>query len=413
MTFVPVESRNLNAATIEVLLLNGLATRCSLFLFRGRKNGIQIGADMEIKHDTKLVFSFIPQKNDSSTKIGPCLPKKEKSLHKTRGRRGPLSVTPFPKSSLKNKQRMTNRRQNLEVIDMPPRLDIDAKRVVELYRGGFSTRRIGRMLGCSKVPVLRRLHEPGIKLRGKRINVDVERMIKLYKRGFTSWDVARAINCSKNTVLRRLRESEVKLRSNTQELPDLKPCRDLAYVLGVTFGDGKRSGGLHLWVKDGDFAEAFAEACENLGFNPRRYFKENERTYEICTYSIWFGRWLKSLSHGGVNELLTDEEAKKAFVRGYFNSDGYATISSIEECRNNVMFGDPNLSLLRLVTEVCSDLGIKTSIYGPHKNSSGLDGKKDMRTLYVHVRSRRRFAELVKSSLARKQVPEKIARFYS
>lgn len=298
---------------------------------------------------------------------------------------------------------------------MPAKLDIDVKRVAELYRQRFSSRKIGRMFGCSKGPVLRVLHELGMKLREKRIDVNVKRMNELYEQGFTSREVAQALSCSKNTVLRRLREFGVKLRQQTRELPDLKPSRDLAYVLGVAFGDGKkRVDGLHLWVRDKDFAEAFAKACENLGFKPRKYFKEEEKSYEVCVYSIEFGRWLKSLSYEKVEELLADKETKKAFVEGYFDSDGCATINSAEECRNNIMFGDPNLPLLRLVAKVCSDLEIETSIYGPYKNSGSFSEKKDMYTLYVHAQSKRRFAELVGSSLARKrEVLEKIARFYS
>lgn len=301
---------------------------------------------------------------------------------------------------------------NLGAISMPVRFNINARRVAELYKQGFSTRRIGRMLDCSKGPVLRRLHELGIKPRGRQIDVDVERMAELYERGFTSWEIAPIINCSKNTVLRRLREFGVKLRSKTRELPDLKPCRDLAYVLGVAFGDGrKRPDGLHLWVKDRDFAEAFAKACENLGFKPRRYFKENEGDYEVCVYSIELGRWLKSLSYEKIEKLLVDEDAKTAFVRGYFDSDGSASMGLAEPCRNNIMFGDSNLSLLTLVAEVCADLGIKTSpVYGPYPNENGTN----MYALHVRARSKRRFAELIGSNLARKrEILEKIARFYS
>jgi hypothetical protein len=298
---------------------------------------------------------------------------------------------------------------------MPARLDIDARRVIELYERGFSAQRIGRMLGCSKGPVLKRLHELGITPKGRRINVDVKRMIELYEGGSTSREIASVLNCSKNTVLRRLRKFGVKLRSKTRELPDLKPSRDLAYVLGVAFGDGKkRADGLHLWVKDKDFAEAFAGACENLGFKPKKYFKENEKAYEVCVYSIELGCWFKSLGYEKIRELLADEETKKSFIRGYFDSDGCATINPTEQCRNNIAFGDPNLLLLKLVAEFCSDLGIETSIYGPYKNSGSFSEKKDMYTLYVHARSRHHFAKIIGSSLARKrEVLEKIARFYS
>lgn len=333
----------------------------------------------------------------------------QKSLKKGKGGSEP---------GMEDVQSVSNQKDPLYLIrgyfgrmGMPARLDIDARRVAELYEQGFSAQRIGRMLGCSKGPVLGRLHELGIRLRKRRIDVDVKRMVELYEQGFTSWEIARGLNCSKNTVLRRLWGSGVKIRSKTRELPNLEPGKDLAYVLGVAFGDGKkRADGLHLWVRDRDFAEAFAGACESLGFKPRKYFKERERAYEVCIYSIEFGRWFKYLTYEGVKELLVDDEAKKAFVRGYFDSDGCATISSIGECKNSIKFGDPNLSLLRLVAEVCSDLGIETSAYGPYSKN----GKKDMYTLYVHAQSRRRFSELIGSNLARKRKAlEKIARFYS
>lgn len=46
--------------------------------------------------------------------------------------------------------------------------DIDANRITELYKQGFSTRRIGWMLNCSKSLVSKKLHELGIKLRGPK-----------------------------------------------------------------------------------------------------------------------------------------------------------------------------------------------------------------------------------------------------
>jgi intein-encoded DNA endonuclease-like protein len=306
---------------------------------------------------------------------------------------------------------------------MPARLDIDARKVAELYEQGFSTPRIGRMFGCSKVPVVRRLRELGIELRGKRICVDVERMAELYEQGFTSRETAQALSCSKSTVLRRLRASGTKLRQKTRELPDLKPSEDLAYVLGVAFGDGKkRSDGLHLQVNDRDFAEAFAKAAENLGFKPRRYFREDEGAYEVCVYSIELGQWFKSLNCDGIKRLLVEEEHKRAFVRGYFDSDGSVTIDFIEKYKNEIRFGDSNLPLLKLMAEVCSSLGIETSIYGPYRRSGERTfpngrvyaQKESMYVLYVHARSRHRFAELIGSNLVRKRkVLEEITRFYS
>jgi len=333
-------------------------------------------------------------------------------FHIKRGIKGLLSVPSLLQSGLKNStKRKRGGQKAIWMMNMPGRLDIDVRRVAELYKQGFSTRRIGRMLGYSKSPVLRRLHELGIKLRGRRVDVDVEKIVKLYERGFSSREIARALNCPKTTVLRSRHESGVKLRSKTGELPDLNPGGDLAYVLGVACGGGKkRTDGLHLWVKDRDFAEAFAEACESLGFKPRRYFREKEEVYEVSVYSIEFGRWLKSLSYERVGGLLTDEEAKKAFVRGYFDSDGCAIINPVKKCRNSIKFGDPNPSLLELVARICSNLGIETSFYGPYRGN----GKRSMYELYVHARSRRRFSEIIGSSLGRKrEALEKIARFYS
>lgn len=84
---------------------------------------------------------------------------------------------------------------------MPAKLDIDAKKVADLYRQGLSAKKIGWMLDCSKGPVLRILHELGTKLRGRRVDVDVKRMAELYEQGFTSREIALMLSCSKNTVL--------------------------------------------------------------------------------------------------------------------------------------------------------------------------------------------------------------------
>lgn len=319
---------------------------------------------------------------------------------------GILSVPPLSKSGLAYLPSKSRRGEN-----MPARLEIDTEKIVELYARGFSTIEIGRALGCSKNPVLKRLREVGMKLRERRIDLDTEKIAYLYQKGLDSRRIADMSACSKNTILRRLHECEVKVRLKTRELPDMKPGQDLACVLGVAYGDGrKRLDGLHLWVKDKDFAESFADACERLGFKPRKYFNEIEENYEVCVYSIEFGRWIKSLTFEKIEKLLVNDASRCAFVRGYFDSDGSATIQLYEKCRNGISFGDPNLTLLKFVSKICSVLGIKTSIYGPYGKGAG----KEMYTLYVHAKSRRRFFELINSSLARKRdVLEKIARFYS
>lgn len=283
---------------------------------------------------------------------------------------------------------------------MPPRLDIDVGRIAELYEQGFSAKQIAQMLDLSKPTVLKKLHERGVELR-RGIDIPNEKFADLYEQGLSLRKISKIFNCSSSTVLERLRKLGVKLRpkSRARKLPELKPHWDLAYVLGVTFGDGWREAWrLSLQVKDRDFAEAFALAWGNLGFEPKTSMK-NGGYYRVDVNSVELIRWLGSLSYEKIWELFINDETRRAFIRGYFDSDGGVVN------QNEIRFSSLDLPLLKLVAKICSNLGIETTIRGPYREKY---------ELYVRAKSKVLFAKLIGSSFARKrEALEKIARFYS
>lgn len=281
-----------------------------------------------------------------------------------------------------------------------PRLNIDIKRLVELYEEGFSTRQIAQMLNLSQPTVLKRLHESGVKLR-KGIDIPDEKFAELYKRGLSLQEIAKIFNCSSSTVLERLRKHGTKLRpkSRARKLPELRPNTDLAYALGATLGDGWReTWRLSLQVRDRDFTEAFASAWRNLGFEPK-ISRRKGGYYRVDINSVELIRWLESLSYEEIEKIFITNESKGAFIRGYFDSDGGVVN------QNNIRFCGLDLPLLKLAAKFCSDLGIETIIRGPYRRKY---------ELYVRAKSKTLFAELIGSSLARKrEALQKIVGFYS
>ena len=126
---------------------------------------------------------------------------------------------------------------------------------------------------------------------------------------------------------------------------NLTPSNDLAYLLGVYFGDGSadRRHGFRLGVITKRFAESVAESLKRIGFwnaKVRKYRKKSKGSplwgikaseidyYEVNVIAHPFLDWIQSMRgvektpNDTVRKFLTTKEMKSEFIRGIYESEG-------------------------------------------------------------------------------------------
>jgi len=126
--------------------------------------------------------------------------------------------------------------------------------------------------------------------------------------------------------------SRLKIRRNhpPKKTPRLCPSSDLAYILGVLYGDGyvRKTADRYpayciaLQSVDRMFVESFASALRRIGLNPYICGPYGKVYYTSAT-SVVFFRWFKSLTLEKVEMTLNGKEVlMKAFIRGLYESEG-------------------------------------------------------------------------------------------
>jgi hypothetical protein len=127
----------------------------------------------------------------------------------------------------------------------------------------------------------------------------------------------------------RNKSDEWKLKKSLK--PDLQPNENLAYILGVMLGDGcvckyRRERRIQLSTKSKEFAISFAEALKKMGLHPYILFtKLRKRSYGwwfLKANSTVFYEWYRSLSIDDIYRLLETPSMKRAFIRGFYESEG-------------------------------------------------------------------------------------------
>ena len=176
-----------------------------------------------------------------------------------------------------------------------------------------------------------------------------------------------------------------------------------AYLSGVLHGDAWCTGVLGLRVKDRDFAEAFEDAIGHV-FGIFRLPTQDERGYWLVRMSNRTGRFDE------LHEFVPETpEQKTAWLRGLFDSEGNAQLRlngiSENSYGRRVAIYSTNIHTMEKARAYLTALGIATRLSST-KNSAMHKGR---RTVYeLSLKGGRtnyeRFAEMIGSSIARKQV---------
>jgi len=152
---------------------------------------------------------------------------------------------------------------------------------------------------------------------GRRWTEDEDESLKQSYRKMTYQEIAKKLGRTTRAVgIRRITLGlDMKGRVNWRPTPS----PDLAYILGVTLGDGwvgEKKVGLN--VTDKEFAEAFKEALQSIGLSPTMKFYREQ--WLVRAYNTDFAKWFKSIKLKDIEQIVSP--FKGAFIRGFYDSEG-------------------------------------------------------------------------------------------
>jgi intein-encoded DNA endonuclease-like protein len=185
--------------------------------------------------------------------------------------------------------------------------------------------------------------------------------------GMRKWMIRRGL------ILRSSAESRMIRGSGNVKKVNLQPSEQLFYVLGVIYGDGNyRKNGdtyrVELRVTSKAFAKSFEENLRQIGLKPCTWVeKRSERNpswsdlYTVSACSARLCKWLKEKSYDDIwNIMQTNTEYVKAFLRGFYESEGCLHLR--KEGGIRVSVSNTKKELIDLVARAVEHLGFKYSI---------------------------------------------------
>ena len=293
---------------------------------------------------------------------------------------------------------------------------IDDLKILELYKKGYSARKIAKILGCSKSTVCYRLYKLGITPR-RGLDLNHQEIIKLYQNGYTITEIAKIMKCSHETIRRILKNNNINLRKSSESLTiknmkkiNLNPSESLAYILGVLNGDGSvnKQGSnyvIELKVTDKDFIEEFKRNLKNIGFEYIneyvREFEDKKDQYIIRTCSKGFYHWYKNLDIDYYTNIIgNNEKLMISWLKGFYDSEGSVAINKKGNYTYKyISVSNTNKELIDICCNFLEKLGIEHSVYC-EKNSRYKSGY--LWRIYIKSNSLEKFKKLINFRIKRK-----------
>jgi len=281
-------------------------------------------------------------------------------------------------------------------------------------------RKIGEVKDTSKTTTIRD-YKSSFRRTQKPRKEELERLY--IEKKLSTYKIAELYNVSYGTALKWLRQYNIP-RRKPFEYEKLKykwkpfHCSELAYVIGVILGDGHLGGDdptkknilhlIRLTCRDKEFAEAFKDTLEKLGFQGWTYFKKERWRISLKCKVLW--QFLKQFKED-VNKVLDwieSEEEKRSFIRGIYDSEG-----SLNKKRYQISINNTNKRLLEIVQIFLEELGIKSKLSLHHRAGHVryskrykrfITNRKDLWLIQIYKQVNvRRFLELIGSSIPRKR----------
>ena len=148
--------------------------------------------------------------------------------------------------------------------------------------------------------------------------------------------------------------------------PNLDMSPNLAYILGVLYGDGcvDNRNSIRLSVRSRPFAESFAKALTEINLlcsvrdeirSSRAKWGAGKMFYQVTVMSKKFSDWFKILTFTQIETQLNSHELMNQFIRGMYESEG--TLSFIRRTWYQIIIVNTNYSLMVLIKTLLEKLG--------------------------------------------------------
>lgn len=195
---------------------------------------------------------------------------------------------------------------------------------------------------------------------------------------------------------------------------DNSPTADLAYVVGVIFGDGcityyrkQNSYRIYLRCTDREFAKSFKHALERIGLHPSTVKSVKPRTernkplWRVEAQSKLFYKWFMALSFEKLKLLLETRGLKREFIRGFYESEGCLWQGDKSRKRSwCTSVCNTNADLIKLIRSILTDLGFSFSVWIGRKA-----GRKPLYNIQIsRFNDVVRFLQEIKPSIPRKSI---------
>jgi len=200
-------------------------------------------------------------------------------------------------------------------------------------------------------------------------------------------EIAQEANLGYGTIRRKMIFFGIKRRTRIEGLRKTQPLKldftmtpNLAYILGVCYGDGSIckyydrgcKGYRHVISlevvreKKIKIAVEFKKALENIGFNPNFSIYSQKGAYRVRQYSEEFYHWFKALSSDDLRKMLSRNYYMNAFVRGFYECDGCLCRLHDKNAphllKYQLSMANTNLEILLFIKDYLEKVGISLGI---------------------------------------------------
>jgi len=192
--------------------------------------------------------------------------------------------------------------------------------------------------------------------------------------------------------------------------PNLNMSPELAYIIGVVWGDGyinkypsdKYGYGytIALDTIDRDFASEFANCLSSIRLNPKIYSRKTRNSYIAKARSIKLFQFFEQLTLDKARNLLNhaSNKIKIFFVKGFSDSEG--SVAFLCTGQIQISMSNKNRELLTLIRDLLLNLDMETTIA-----KGGFTAKGENKyALLIRTKSHRKFSQLIGSSIQRKSI---------
>lgn len=194
------------------------------------------------------------------------------------------------------------------------------------------------------------------------------------------------------------------LKNNKLSKKSILLSKELAYILGVVYGDGnvhaykdkvRSSGWIALKVKDKDFALEFKRTLEKWSNFDIKFFLDKNGFYHTVLYSRNAAIFLMGFDS---NEIFKASKVIQLyFLKGLYDSEGTVAGSNLDfpqKAARHIGFYNNNKKIISIVNSLLKEMEIKHSIRSRIHSGFGskkvqyeiiITGSQNMYTFYKHI----------------------------